>query len=123
MSRQPVPGEVWTTNANRYRCLATLPEHPEWAVWLWLDGDGTPFTAEISDLTPPPELPPAELVAHVRTHWFNVYDDSGAPIAYPSREIANDRSSPDRAWLVHPDGRWQKCNGREVIGEPVEVLR
>lgn len=122
MSRQPVPGEVWTTNANRYRCLATLPEHPEWAVWLWLDGDGTPFTAEISDLTPPPELPPAELAARLQM-WVNVYPNGYAAAPYFSREAADEYCSPQRAWLVHPDGRWQKCNGKEVIGEPVEVPR
>jgi hypothetical protein len=125
VSRQPIPGEVWTRTrtGRQYECLATFTgEFHRWAVW-GAHVDLSPEVFHVTDMTPPPELPPAELVAHVRTHWFNVYDDSGAPIAYPSREIANDRSSPDRAWLVHPDGRWQKCNGKEVIGDPVEVPR
>ena len=67
------------------------------------------------------KLPPADLVADVRV-WVNVYPDGGYSCNHSAGE-ARAYALNDRIWLVHPDGRWQKCNGREVIGEPVEVPR
>lgn len=122
MSRQPVPGEVWTrTRTGReYECLATFAgEFHRWAAW----GDFVDLSPEVfhvSDMTPPPELPPAELVASVRM-WVNVYP-TGAGVNRSEAE-GERYASPARIWRVRPDGRWQKCNGKEVIGEPVEVPR
>jgi len=124
MTRQPVPGEVWTrTRTGReYECLATFAgEFHRWAAW-GAPGDGSPEVFHVSDMTPPPELPPAELVASVGEHWTNVYP-GGATEWFAAQNNADAFAGRSRVWLIHPDGRWQKCNGKEVIGEPVEVPR
>lgn len=134
MSRQPVPGEVWTNCGCRYTAVGPEPTTsatPQATVWVWRCGGG--YVAMHPDtLTPPPELPPAELVAKVGRRWINVYPDGHADggcrtghaaVSYPSTHDADAFAASTRVWLVHPDGRWQKCNGKEVIGEPVEVPR
>jgi hypothetical protein len=124
MTRQPVPGEVWTrTRTGReYECLATFAgEFHRWAAW-GAHVDLSPEVFHVSDMTPPPELPPAELVAKVAQRWINVYP-GGSIGTNRSHELAQEYAGRSRVWLIHPDGRWQKCNGKEVIGEPVEVPR
>lgn len=124
MTRQPVPGEVWTNCGCRYTAVGPEPTTsatPQAPVWVWRCGGG--YVAIHPDaLTPPPELPPAELVAQVKPYWTNVYPDGGYSSNRTQAE-ATMYALSDRIWLIHPDGRWQKCNGKEVIGEPVEVPR
>lgn len=124
MTRQPVPGEVWTRTrtGRQYECLATFTgEFHRWAAW-GAHVDLSPEVFHVSDMTPPPELPPAELVAQVKPYWTNVYPDGGYSSNRTQAE-ATMYALSDRIWLIHPDGRWQKCNGKEVIGDPVEVPR
>lgn len=125
MSRQPVPGEVWTDKRYKWPVVCAIPGYPEHGVFVNPIGD--PFVIRLGNLTPPPELPPADVVASVTQHWINVYDgggwDGGGWTVNLSSDEANRYASSGRIWLVHPDGRWQKCNGKEVIGEPVEVPR
>ena len=123
MSRQPIPGEVWTRTrtGRQYECLATFTgEFHRWAAWGAPD-DMSPELFHVTDMTPPPELPPAELVAQAQI-WLNVYTSTPS-IPHHTRGAADASAAFDRIWLVHPDGRWQKCNGKEVIGDPVEVPR
>lgn len=124
MSRQPIPGEVWTDCGGRYTAVGPEPTTsatPQATVWVWRCGSG--YVAIHPDtLTPPPELPPAELVAALGEHWINVYP-GGATDWFAAQNNADAFAGRSRVWLIHPDGRWQKCNGKEVIGDPVEVPR
>ena len=121
MSRQPIPGEVWTNPlGNCCTAVTALPDHPDYGVFL--TPAGKPLVYQLACLTPPPELPPAELVAQVKPYWTNVYPD-GALSPIRTQAEATMYALSDRIWLIHPDGRWQKCNGKEVIGDPVEVPR
>ena len=117
MSRQPVPGEAWTTRGgDGWTCLSLVPGYDDRVVWQ--AGEQDVFVGGFHHLTPPPELPPAELVASVRM-WVNVYRTGWSA---NRSEVEGERyASPARIWRIHPDGRWQKCNGKDVIGEPVEV--
>lgn len=121
MTRQPVPGEVWTYASARWIAVCALPDHPDYGVFR-TPTTGNPVACALANLTPPPELPPAELVAALGEHWINVYP-GGHTEWYAAQNNADAFAGRSRVWLVHPDGRWQKCNGNAAIGDPVEVPR